>query len=214
MQVSTFDLPLFPGYQGRENVSAPMLPEQVDSFLNKFNSVAGILGFLEWPLCNFRWCSPEKHVVRGYVATVIWSFGTLPICCWLKGFATSRNTVFNSNGVRSWLQWPSLGHSFMFNQYFCTAILIGSSGCHKRPVHAFLCTKLLNLQLIQSTHHLTELFLSADELCTIICHHQRRLTSYGIICEELAGTPSLNSQLPFPNVLPLYSNKWTGRSNA
>ena len=102
MQVSTFDLPLFPGYQGRENVSALMLPEQVDSFLNKFNSVAGILGFLEWPLCNFRWCLPEKHVVRGYVATVIWSFGTLPIGCWLKGFATSRNTVFNSNGVRSW----------------------------------------------------------------------------------------------------------------
>ena len=34
------------------------------------------------------------------------------------------------------------------------------------------------------------------------------------IWEELSGTPSLNGQLPFPNVLPLYSNKWKGRRNA
>ena len=39
LQVSTFDLPLFPGYQGRKNVSAPTLPERVDNFLNKFNSL-------------------------------------------------------------------------------------------------------------------------------------------------------------------------------
>ena len=71
LQVSTSDLPLFPVYQGRENFSAPTLPERVDNFVNKFNSVAGISWFLEWPLHNFGWCSPEKHVVRGYVATVI-----------------------------------------------------------------------------------------------------------------------------------------------
>ena len=148
--------------------------------LDEFHSMPGISWFLEWPLGNFGWCSLEKHVVKGYVATVI-------RIIWYSANRSFVNKIRRLQKYSVQLEWSQSWLPMAFLRAFLHVLTgasaqpfwwgEGGSGCCKLPVHAFLCTKCLNLQLIQSTHHLMELFLSTNELCTIICHHQRRLTS-------------------------------------
>ena len=80
--------------------------------------------------------------------------------------------------------------------------------------HCFLCTRDEKTSLLQRFQNESTIFWTNSTLWWGFRDFLNDpCATSGDALEEACGK-GIRSQLPFPNVLPLYSNKWTGRHNA